>query len=289
LTARAGAAKAARMALPEITTWSPRLPGVLAAYLPALAAAATAGTGAILVRGKWAAWAGLPGAVGALAGWALLLLVPALAWRAALWPRTMPEHLLVPALAVVLLAFAGPRLQGRLARWAPVAAAGVIGWWLAGSPAGRAEFWRVWAIFGTTAWLLVRITAGQPARAWAAALAGWGGLAATGVPPVLTAAGLVLAAACAPAALLGARSRYASPLLAAAFLAMADLAVGRLPQGGLNGADLACLAALGAPALARALEGRLGRRLRRFGPAPAMLAAVLSAGTAWVSAGLLGR
>jgi len=276
------------MTLPEIMTWSPRLPGVLAAYLPALAATATAGAGAILVRGKWAAWAGLPGAAGALAGWTLLL-APAVAWRAALWPRTMPEHLLVPALAVVLLAAAGPRLRGRLARWAPVAAAGVIGWWLAGSPAGRAEFWRVWAIFGAMAWLLVRITAGQPARAWAAALAGWGGLTATGAPPVLTAAGLVLAAACAPAALLGVKSRYASPLLAAAFLAMADLAVGRLPQGGLNGADLACLAALGAPALAWALEERLGRRLRRFGPAPAVLAAVLSAGAAWVGAGLLGR
>jgi hypothetical protein len=287
LTARAGAAKAARMTLPEILTWSPRLPGALAAYLPALAAAATAGAGAMLVRRKWAAWAGLPGAAGALAGWALLLL-PAMAWRAALWPRTMPEHLLVPALVVVLLAAVGPRLQGRLARWAPVAAAGLIGWWLAGSPAGRAEFWRVWAVFGAVAWLLVRITAGQPARAWAAALAGWGGLAAAGSPPVLTAAGLVLVAACAPAALLGARSRHMPPLLAAAFLAMADLAVGRLPQGGLNGADLACLAALSAPALAWALEGRLGRRFRR-GPAPAVLSAVLSAGAAWVGAGLLGR
>ncbi len=274
------------MTLSQLLAWSPRLPGGLAHYLPVLAAAAVAGAGSAVARGKWAEWAGLPGAAGALAGWALLM--PAPAWRAALQPRTMPEHLLAPALAIVLLAAAGPRLHGRLARWTPVAVAALCGWWLARS-AGRLEFWRVWASFGVAAWLLVRMSAGQAARTWAAALAVWGGLAATGAPSVLTAPGLVLAAALAPSALLGARAGCVPALLAAVLLADADLAIGRLPQGGVNGADLACLAALAAPVLAWALERRLGRRLRRFGPAPAILAALLATGAAWIGAGLLGR
>lgn len=274
------------MTLSQLLAWSPRLPGGLAHYLPVLAAAAVAGAGSVVARGKWAGWAGLPGAAGALAGWALLM--PASAWRAALQPRTMPEHLLAPALAIVLLAAAGPRLHGRLARWAPVGVAALCGWWLARS-ADRVEFWRVWATFGVVAWLLTRMSAGQAARTWAAALAAWGGLAATGAPSVLTALGLVLAAALAPSALLGVRTGCVPALLAAVLLADADLAIGRLPQGGVNGADLACLASLAAPVLVWALERRLGRRLRRFAPAPAILAALLATGAAWIGAGLLGR
>ena len=275
------------MTLPQFLAWSPRLPGGLAHYLPALAAAAVAGAGAVAARRRWAAWAGLPGAAGALAGWALLM--PALGWRSAVQPRTMPEHLLAPALAIVLLAAAGPRLHGRLARWAPVGVAALCGWWLARSPAGRMEFWRVWAIFGVAAWLLARVSAGQAARTWAVALAAWGGLAATGAPSALTAPGLVLAAALVPSALLGAETGYAPALTALIFLADADLALGRLPQGGVNGADLVCLAALGAPVLAWALERRPGRWLRRSGPVVAIISALLSAGAAWVGAGLLGR
>lgn len=274
------------MTLSQFLAWSPRLPGGIAPYLPVLAAAAVAGAGSAVARGKWAGLAGLPGAAGALAGWALLM--PAPAWRAALQPRTMPEHLLAPALAIVLLAAAGPRLHGWLARWVPVAVAALCGWWLARS-GGRLEFWRVWASFGAAAWLLARVSAGQAARTWAASLAAWGGLAATGTPSVLTVPGLVLVAALAPSALLGARTGSAPALLAAVFLADADLAIGRLPQGGMNGADLACLAALAAPVLAWALERRLGRGLRRFGPAPAVFAALLAAGVAWIGAGLLGR
>lgn len=274
------------MTLSQFLAWSPRLPGGLAHYLPVLAAAAVAGAGAVVARGKWAGWAGLPGATGTLAGWALLM--PAPAWRAALQPRTMPEHLLAPALAIVLLAAAWPRLRGRLARWAPVAVAALCGWWLARS-AGREEFWRVWASFGAAAWLLVRVSAGQAARTWAASLAVWGGLAATGAPSVLTALGLVLAAALAPSALLGAGTGPVPALLAAVFLADANLAIGRLPQGGVDGADLACLAALAAPILAWMLERRLGRGLQWFGPAPAILAALLAGGAAWIGAGLLRR
>ena len=276
------------MTLPQLATWSPRLHGILGACLPALIALALAAAGAALTRRRWAAWAGLPGAAGTLAGWAALL-PPALAWRAALWPRTMPDHLLLPAAAVALAAAAGPRLRGRPARWVPVVAAGFTGWWLAWSPAGRAEFWRVWAAVAAASWLLARLSAGQPSRAWAAALAGWGALAAMGVPAVLTAPGLVLAAGLAPAALLAQKPGPAPAMLVAAFLAVADLSVGRLPAGGLNGPDLACLAALAAPAAAWALQGRLGRRASRIGPAPAMVAAVLCAGSAWVGAGLLGR
>ncbi len=274
------------MTLSQMLAWSPRLPGSMAHYLPVLAAAAVAGVGSVVTRGKWAGWAGLPGAAGALAGWALLM--PAPAWRAALQPRTLPEHLLAPALAIVLFAAAGQRLHGRPARWAPVAVAALCGWWLA-RLAGRVEFWRVWASFGIAAWLLMRVSAGQAARTWAASLAIWGGLAATGAPSVLTVPGLVLAAALAPSALLGVRTGLAPALLAVVFLADADLTIGRLPQGGVNGADLACLAALGAPVLAWVLERRLGRRLSQFGAAPAILAALLATGAAWIGAGLLGR
>ena len=276
------------MTLPYLAAWSPRLHALLGAYLPALIAFVLAAAGAVVVRGRWGAWAGLPGAAGTLAGWAALL-PPALAWRAALRPRTMPDHLLLPAAAIALLAAAGPRLRGRLARWAPVLAVGFTGWWLAWSPAGRPEFWRVWAAVAAASWLLARTSGAQPVRAWAAALTAWGGLAATATPAVLTAPGLVLAAALAPAALLGQKPGPTPALLVASFLAVADLSVGRAPMGGLNGADLACLATLATPLVAQALQSRLGRRAGWIGPVPALCAAALCAGAAWLGAGLMSR
>ena len=276
------------MSLPVPAPWSPAAASALL-LLPAVVASVAGTCGALLARRKWAAWAGLPGAVAALLGWAAML-PPALAWRAALWPRTMPEHLLVPALAIAALAAIGPRLRGRLAWWAPVAAAGLAGWWLAGSPAGRPEFWRVWVSAAVLAWVAVRVVAGQARRAWTIAAASVGGLWAAGAPSVLGIAALVLAAAWTGPALLNARSRLPPALTVAVLLAMADLAVGRLPEGGINGADIACVAALAAPALSGVLERRLGRRFRRLGPAPAMAgAAVLASGAAWLGAAMVGR
>ena len=240
--------------------WAPS--AAVASLLPVLAALLMAGAGALLVRGRWAAWAGLPGAAGTLAGWAALLPL-ALAGQALVRPRTVPEHLMLPALAAVVLAASAPGLRGRLGRWAPVAAVALAGWWLAGLPPGRSEFWRAWAAFAVMTWVLVRLCAGQAARAWAAALAGCGGLAALGTPAALTLPGLVLAVALAPAALLGERSRVVPALLVAAYVMAGDLGVGRVPRGGLNGADLACLGALAAPALAALLERRMAPSGRR--------------------------
>ena len=265
------------------------LPGGWAAYLPVLLALAVSGLGALLVRRRWAAWAGLPGALGVVAGWAALV-TPALAWRSAVWPRTPLEHLVIPALAVAVLAFAGPRLRGRLAWWVPVLVMGFGAWWLAGYPAARPQFWRVWAAGALVGWVAVRVVAGQAVRAWAAALAAWAGLAATGAPPSVTLPALVLAGAWTVPALAGTRSRLPPAFTLAVLLVAAVLALGRLPEGGVNGADLACLMALAAPVLGGLLQRRVGRGMKRFGPAPAMAAvAAMAGGVAWAGAAMLGR
>ena len=265
----------------------PQLPAALAGYQAPLLALVVAGLGAAFARGRWAGWAGLPGALGTLAGWAALLPLAGAGW-AALLPRGLPDQLLLPALAVAVLCAAGPWLPGRVARWAPWAVTAFAGWWLATSLAGRTEFWRVWAAFALVAWLLVRGIAGQAPRAWAAALAGVAGLALTRSPPPLGAIGLVLAAAWAPAAVLGIQARLAPALLVAAALVSADLAAGRLQRGAMNAVDLACLAALGAPWLVPLLAARMGQRT--LGPAMAAVgAAIATAGAAWAGSRLLGR
>lgn len=262
----------------------PQLPAALAGAQAPLLALAVAGLGAAFARGRWAGWAGLPGAAATLAGWAALLPI-AEASRAALSPRGLPDQLLAPALAVAVLCAAGPWLPGRLARWAPWMAVALVGWWLARFMAGRADFWRVWAVFALAAWLLARGVAGQAPLAWTAALAGVAALALTHAPPPLSAILLVLAAAWAPAAMLGVQAKLAPALLAAAALASADLAAGRLQRGGLNAVDLACLAAFGAPWLVPALAVRLGRH-RILAPT---MAAAAAAGVAWAGSLLMGR
>lgn len=277
------------MTLPYLGAWSPGLPGTWAAVVPVLLALAVSGLGALLVRRRWAAWAGLPGALGVLAGWAALLL-PVLAWRGALRPRTPLEHLVVPAVAVAVLALAGPRLRGRLGWWAPVLVMGFVAWWLAGYPAAGPQFWRVWAAGALAGWVAVRVVDGQAVRAWSAGLAAWGGLAATGAPRSVTLPALVLAAAWTVPALAGTRSRLPPALTLAMLLMAAGLALGRLPEGGVNGADLACLLALAAPVLGGLLQRRVGRGMKRFGPAPAMLVgAAVAGGAAWAGAAMLGR
>ena len=266
----------------------PQLPAVLAGYQAPLLALAVAGLGASVAHGKWAGWAGLPGAAGTLAGWVALLPLAG-QWRAALSPRGLPDALLLPALVVAVLCAAGPRMPARLARGAPWAVTAFIGWWLATSLASLTEFWRVWAVFALVAWLLARGVAGQVPRAWAAALAGLAGLALTRSPPPLGAIGLVLAAAWAPAAVLAVQAKLAPVLLVAAALVSADLAAGRLQRGRLNAVDLACLAALGAPWLVPLLAARTGR-YRTLGPALAAIgAAAVAAGAAWAGSLVLGR
>jgi len=264
---------------------------VLHAYEPPLVA-----LGVALVLGLigWAAgarWlATTAGAAGALAGWVALLPL-ATALRAVLAPRAMADFLLLPAVAVVLAGLAAPWLRGRAERWAPVALAVLVGWWLAGSAPARPEFWRVWLAVGLAAWLLAR-GAGQGApggggRVLAAALALWGGLLVVGAPPVWIAAALVAVAAALAAWPLGGAL---PPLLVASVAAASDLGTGRLVRAGLNAADLACLLAFGAPWLARWTGMRSGKRLGRAGPAVAVVASAgLAAGAAWLGGRLLQR
>ncbi len=270
------------------------LSGVLYAYLAPLLALAVTLAGSLVCRAKsLRPLLPMVGALGLLAGWAALLPL-AFAARAALAPRGVPEALLLPAAAALLAGLAAFWGRARLDRWAGIALAVFAGWWLASSPAGRPEFWRVWAAVGVVALLLSRSVAGQPARSLAAMLALWGGLVVAGAPP--GAIGAALVAAGAAAGLLVAGPLVAGPggvlpaALAASVVAGADLASGRLVRGGLNAIDLACLAACAAPLAAQLVTARLGKRLGRVGPLVSALAGAAAAvGCAWLAARLIRR
>lgn len=247
-------------------------PGFWAVYQAPVLAAVVAALAVLLRRatpGRWDA-----AAVGVAVGWALLVPLSALA-RALFAPRAPVDYLLLPSLVAMAAGLALPVLGARAARWAGVTVPVAVGWWLAGSPAGQREFWRVWAVVALAGVLLSRGVRTDPGRAVAAALALWGGLVAAGAPPVWIAAALVLAAA---GAVLAAGSMALPPVLVVAAGAAASLGAGRLVRGGLNGVDLAALAALAAPLLAAALQSRAGRRLGRAGGVlvPAGAAALLA-------------
>ncbi len=232
-----------------------------------------------LTRGRWT-----PAAAGALVGWAALVPASTLL-RAVLMPPTLVARLLLPALLAVALGFLLPVLRGRAVRWAPALVLAAAGWWLAGSPAGRGEFWRVWAAVGLGGWLLSRAVRNEPARAMAAALALWAGLVVAGAPPVWIVAALVLVAA--SVALLGGRLAL-PPVLVVVAAAAASLGAGRLVRAGLNGVDAAALATLAAPWMVPVLGVRLSGRLGRAGPVLAVpAAAALAAGVVWCVARLL--
>lgn len=258
---------------------------VLSACMPALAALGVALALGLAGRATGARWpAAASGAMGALTGWVAL---PGVAPRAVLAPRAMADFLLLPAAAAALAGIASPRLRGRAGRWLPWALAVLAGWWLAGSAPARPEFWRVWFAVVLAAWLLARGVGmpgapGAGGRALAAALALWGGLLLAGAPPVWVAAALVAAAAGAAWPVGGALP----PLLLATVAAAADLGAGRLAQGRLNAADLACLLAPGAAWLVPRMAARLGRAGRVLAM-PA--AAALTAGAAWLGGRLLHR
>ncbi len=231
------------------------------------------------------------GAGGALAGWMALLPVAA-AIRAVLAPRAMADFLLLPAVAVLMAGLATLWLRGRAERWLPIAIAALAGWWLAGSPPARPEFYRVWLAVGLAAWLLARGVAAQGSagaggRVLAAALALWVGLLVAGAPPVWLAAALVAVAAAAAAWPLGG----ALPaLLLVTVAAAADLATGRLVRAGLNAADLACLLAPGAVWVVPWLTTRFPKRFGRMGATLAVPAAgALTVGAVWLGARLLHR
>jgi len=254
----------------------------LLAYAGPLLAAGLGLLGGLLCRSK-ALRALLPavGAGAALVGWAVLVPAPVL-WRALLAPRFGPELLLAPAAYGLILLLVAAWWRGRLERWAPIVIAVFAGWWLAGSPGGRGEFWRVWAATGALAWVLAKLVSGQPFRGLAAGAALWGGLALTGAPAGWAAAAAVGAGASAGLLAAGTGAVVPAGLLAALF-AGADLAGGRLVRAGVSAVDLACVAACAAPLLAGVIAPR-ARRLGPLGPvAAALAAAACAAGAAWIA------
>jgi len=260
---------------------------VLYAYAPPLLAFGVALALGLTGRATGARWpVAASGAVGALAGWMALLPWTA-ALRAVLAPRAMADFLLLPAAAAALAGLAASRLRGRAERWLPWALMALTGWWLARSATAQLEFWRVWLTVVLAAWLLARGVEGAGGRALAVGLALWDALLLAGAPPVWIAAALVAAAASAAAWPLGGA---VPPVLLAAAATAADLGSGRLVQGRLNAADLACLLAPGAAWLVPRIAPGLAARLGRTGPVLAVpAAAALTAGVAWLGGRLLHR
>lgn len=257
------------------------------AYAAPLLALAVAALGTLLCRDKSRRqWIPAVGALAALLGWAALSPLhglPRLAWS----PRNGPELLILPAAAACLASLAAVLL--RLGRVVPVGLALLTGWWLATSPAGRAEFWRVSIITALLCWLLSRLVAGQPARGLGAALALYGGLALTGAPPAWLGAAMAGAAVWLGLLAGGPGAAAPAPVLVASIVA-ANLAAGRAVRGGLNLVDLTCLAACAVPPVAAWVAGRLGKNLGRVGPAlAAVLAAAVAVGCAWIANRVLHR
>lgn len=251
------------------------LAGPSGAVLLALAVAAGGG---LLLRGR-AAWAGALAPLAVLAGWAAL--VP----RVAGWvrPASVAEHLVVPAAVAVVVAVLRGRVGERAGRW--LGAAGLLfgAWWVA--RAGGVQFWRAWfgvAVLGT---VLGRF--GERTAAGAGAL--WGGLALAGAPPVWSGIAAVLAAGSAGMARSGLVG--AGGLLAMA-VGAAELGAGRLGRGRAGIVELACVAAMVAPALAGWIEWRVANRVGKRGAwaargAGLAGAACLGIGAAWAGARLL--
>ena len=234
-----------------------------------------AGVGVIAMRRR-PAW--VPGvvAVAAAAGWAVIAASGA-TWRMVVWPRTMVEQLVLPAL--VLGASAG---FGR-SRWAGFAGLWFAAWWLAGAgPVGPA-FWRV--LFGAllVAWVLVRLGGREPERAAACGLSIAGAGLSTGAE-AWVGVGLAVAGAALGARLAGRAAMMPAGIGMIAIVG-AEIGAGRLLRGGIGVMDYACLGAMGAPGLvplvARRLDRVGGRRMAWAAPG---VVASLVAGAAILAA-----
>lgn len=215
-------------------------------------------------------------------GWAAVLL-PA-GWRIVLQPRSVAEHLMLPAIAAVTVAALLPYARGRWVAVLTVLLGVGAGWWLAGSPAGRAEFWRIWVSTAVLAWALARLVGTDAAKAAAAAFALWAGLLAVGAPATWQAIASVPAVAAA-ALLAGRPSPPVAPfaMLVAAAAGAASLGAGRLVRGQLGAVDAACAAALAAPLLVPVLARRMGRA----GWLAPVLAAGIAAAVVWAAARIM--
>jgi hypothetical protein len=259
----------------------PREPFLLVMpYAGPLLAAGAALLGALLCRAK-ARRPLLPavGALAALAGWAAML-PRATVLQAASETRTDPGLLLLPGVVAVTLSLLGVWAQRQ--RFAALVLVIVVGWWVAGSPAGKPEFWRVCAATILVGAVLSGGTAREPSRGLASAVALWGGLLLTRAASGWAAAALTAAGAW--AGLLAAGQGAVIPAgLMAGLVVAADLAGGQLVRGSVRGADVACVLACAGPYVAGGI-GAHARKLGRAGPALAGLAAgLLLAGLAWAA------
>lgn len=251
------------------------LPTILVAYGPALLALAGSSAAAWACRAKGRRpWLRTAAALACLLGWAAL--EPVARWRSALSPAVGPAMLLVPAAAAAALEAVRAWRGGSNDRLISVAAAGVVGWWLARVAASAGEFWRVWIITAALVWFVSWAVRQQAMRGLALALALWGGAVVAGFPAGWVVAAAVLAAAWAGLLALGAEAAVPSALVVA-MLAGAELARGRPSRGHIDAADLVCLLALTAPFLAGAAHARLGKRWGVLAPALGAAGAVLLA------------
>jgi hypothetical protein len=217
------------------------------------------------------------------AGWLALggSLRPALLWA----PHGASEELLLPTVAAILLALLLPMRAGW--SWPVLLLGALCGWWLLGAH-GLATILASQVV--PIAFLTVVIggiaqfmPAVAPWQALVAALALLLALPAAGVGGNWPALAAIIAAACAAWVPAGGQGAALLPAGAAlgAVAALAALANGRLPHGGLGAADIACAA----PLVTLWLPGPL----RRLGPrAGAPIAALLMAFAAFLARRLAG-
>ena len=275
----------------------PHLPP-LPAPTPLLATLATAVTAALITRPR-PVWATLVAPLATLAGWTALLS----SWPAILWPRTLVDHLSLPAALVCIASLAtqthnapankprkrGPSPANRLPRhrrWLAFAATLASAWWLSYAPVARPEFWRVGFAVLALAVALPRLKAAQPAYASTIPLTLALGLIATQPPTPWTTVNLILLLGILATRVVSPSTPIAPTLLAVA-VAGTNLATGQLIRAHVTAADLLCLAALLSPLLATALDRNLRRRTPRLAePLSAVLAALGAVAAAWTAARL---
>ena len=247
---------------------------------PLLASALALAVALLATALRRPALAAAAGPVGVAVGWAALAAVGG-APRLALSPRTLPERLLLPAALALVAVAVLPLARGRWATAGWMLLGALIGWWLAGTPAARVEFWRVGAACTLLAWALAASAGRDAGPAAAAALTLWGALLLVGAPAMSLGAASVVAAAALGS--LVARPWPPAPalaVLAAAAAAAASLGGGRLVRGQVAAVDVACLAAAVAPWLVRPIGG-LVPRAAWLAP---FAAAAAATGAAWAIA-----